>query len=98
MIVRAGGLTLTAPDTVPDVAREHVQALQALTVEALAVAGDTDMSHAWSHIAAVEVAAFGRRHTGRLRRCGAAARLKASRQLLLGWGQAVTRSGAVSCP
>lgn len=97
MIVRAGGLTLQAPDEMPELAREAVQALQALTVEALTVSPDTDMSDAWPHIAAVEVAAFGRRRTARLRRCGEPARLAASRQLLVGWGQAITQWGAGSC-
>ncbi|RZU30478.1 hypothetical protein [Blastococcus saxobsidens] len=90
MIVRAGGLTLRAPDTMPAAARSHVEALRALAAESLVVSGDTDMAAAAPHIAAVEIAAFGRRHASRLRRCGAQARLSASGQLLKGWGQAVT--------
>lgn len=89
MIVRAGGLTLRAPDTMPKEAREHVTALQALTADALIARDDADASAAAPHIAALEVVAFGRRQAGRLRRCGQTARLSASRQLVIGWGQAV---------
>ncbi|RZU31157.1 hypothetical protein [Blastococcus saxobsidens] len=37
MIVRAGGLTLRAPDTMPEQARSHVEALRALAAESLVV-------------------------------------------------------------
>lgn len=89
MIVRAGGLTLHAPDVMPDGAAEHVAALGALLVQTATASPDTDVSEAVRHIAALEGVAFGRRHAGRLRRCGSAARKSACRQLLGGWGQFV---------
>ncbi|MDP5184791.1 hypothetical protein QOZ88_19330 [Blastococcus sp. BMG 814] len=101
MMVRAGGLTLRAPDTMPEAARQHVQELQAFTVLAdVAVAtghASADFSAAWPHIAAVEVITFGRRRAERLRRCGKAARLAAHHQLVQGWGQGVHTTGALPC-
>jgi hypothetical protein len=93
VIIRAGGLTLRAPDRMPEEARGDVESLTALIGESAVVCGGTDMSAAWSYMAAVEVAAFGRRHADRLRRCGPAARHTACRQLLTGWGAATPDQG-----
>lgn len=89
MIVRAGGVTLRAPDVMPPEAAPAVASLGMLSALAdVAVSTGhphTDFSSAWASIATLEVIAFGRRHAGRLRRCGPAARKSASRQLLDGW-------------
>lgn len=86
IIVRAGGLTLTAPDVMPEAARGPVTALQLAVLTSDTGHPEAEVGDAaWPHIATVEVVAFGRRHAGRLRRCGKAARLAAHHQLVAGW-------------
>lgn len=94
MIVRAGGLTLTAPDTVPDAARGPLDHIHQQARNGLGVTDE--------QLHALEVAAFGTRHAGRLRRSGPGARASALGQLVRGWGEDRLRlsplaRGAVSC-
>jgi hypothetical protein len=79
VIIHAGGLTLEAPDTVPDAARQPLDALHQQARFGLALPNEVHT--------ALERAAFGEEAAARLRRAGHLARLQALQQLLACWGE-----------
>lgn len=83
VIVRAGGLTLHAPDEVPADARGPLEAAHEQARFGQPLPAEVQI--------AIEDAAYGREAASRLRRQGIDARFMALRQLLAGWREGAPR-------